>query len=163
MLQKGPVLEIENGVFVYSGIGLDFVNDSSLILNVTGQSSLSSKILIDNDSYLFDLSRNPVYTHLSNLTVHDGKRVIRLQSNERTTGIHHFSSLRVSRYSEYSISNNSIDMPYFRVESCIFMGMILKQPLESVYQDAQQVVIFLIVYSPTMFMKSNSLFQMMGI
>ncbi|HDT5530200.1 TPA: hypothetical protein QHK17_005148, partial [Klebsiella pneumoniae subsp. ozaenae] len=30
MLQKGPVLEIESGVFIYSGKGLDFVNDSSL-------------------------------------------------------------------------------------------------------------------------------------
>ncbi|EPF7509981.1 TPA: hypothetical protein RFU01_003728 [Klebsiella variicola] len=127
MLQKGPVLEIESGVFIYSGKGLDFVNDSSLILNVTGQSSLSSKILINNDSYLFDLSRNPVYTNLSNLTVYGGKGAIRLQSKERTTtGIHLFSSLRVSRYSECAISNNSIDMPYFRVESCIFYGDVSK-------------------------------------
>ncbi|MCP5602778.1 hypothetical protein NL295_28425, partial [Klebsiella pneumoniae] len=74
-----------------------------------------------------DLSRNPVYTNLSNLTVYGGKGAIRLQSKERTTtGIHLFSSLRVSRYSECAISNNSIDMPYFRVESCIFYGDVSK-------------------------------------
>ncbi|WP_410955548.1 hypothetical protein [Raoultella planticola] len=125
MLQKGPMLNIENGVFIYSGKGLGFTSSSSLVLNVSGESPLSTKIIISNDSYLFDMDKNPVYTNLCNLTVHGGSGLVRFKSKDRaTTGIHLFKNLRASRYRVCAISNNSIDMPYFRVDSCIFYGDI---------------------------------------
>ncbi|HFP9247342.1 TPA: hypothetical protein ACTXAM_000249 [Raoultella ornithinolytica] len=125
MLQKGPLLNIESGVFIYSGKGLGFTNSSSLVLNVSGESPLSTKIIINNDSYLFDMDKNPVYTYLCNLTVHGGSGLVRFKSKDRaTTGIHLFKNLRASRYRVCAISNNSIDMPYFRVDSCIFYGDI---------------------------------------
>lgn len=130
MLQKGPLSIIENGVYIYDGPGLDLPTGASFILNVRGESALSTKILIESDSYLFDLTNNPIYSNLSDLTIHGGRGAVRMKSTARTTaGIHMFKNLRLSRFSECGIGNNSIDMPYFRVRDCIFYGDLESQPI----------------------------------
>lgn len=127
MLQKGPLLTLENGLFVYNGAGLNISTGNSFILNVRGESSLSTKILLPDGVYLFDLDNNPVHTELTDLTIHGGKGLVRYKSKNRAVGgLHLFDRLRVSRYTQCAISNNSIDMPYMRVRNSVFYGDISK-------------------------------------
>lgn len=130
MLQKGPAILVENGVYVYSGTGLNLPAGAAFVLNIRGESALSTKFLITSDAYLFDLDNNPVHTYLGNMTVHGGRGAVRMKSTSRATaGIHLFEHLRLSRFSECGIGNNSIDMPYFRVRDCIFYGDLESQPI----------------------------------
>lgn len=130
MLQKGPAVMVENGVYVYSGTGLNLPTGAAFVLNIRGESALSTKFLITSDAYLFDLDNNPVHTYLGNMTIHGGRGAVRMKSTSRTTaGIHLFEHLRLSRFSECGIGNNSIDMPYFRVRDCIFYGDLESQPI----------------------------------
>ncbi|HIF6924150.1 TPA: phage tail protein [Klebsiella pneumoniae] len=122
-LKKGALLNIEHGVFVYDGPGLNITENDSFVLNVAGESKLSTKILIAGDSYLFDCDNNPVTTLLKNMTIHGGLGALRYKSKERATGgMHSFIDLQLSMYRECGISNNSIDMPYVGIERCAFFG-----------------------------------------
>ncbi|HFR4614035.1 TPA: hypothetical protein ACHVT9_003575 [Klebsiella pneumoniae] len=129
MLQKGPLLHLENGVFIYDGPGLNIGNAKAWVFNVKGESSLSTKILLQNDAaYLFDFDNNPVHSQLTDLTIHGGLGALRYKSKSRSaSSLHEFRRLRLSRYKECAISNNSIDLPYFRVEACKFYGDPEKQ------------------------------------
>ncbi len=130
MLQKGPGILYENGVYKYNGTGLNLSVGDTFILNVRGESALGTKILLPDDVYLFDFDNNPVYSHLSNMTIHGGKGAVRYKAKSRITGdFHVFKDLRLSRFSECGISNNSIDMPYFRVLNSRFYGKTSAQPI----------------------------------
>ncbi|WP_224225129.1 hypothetical protein [Raoultella planticola] len=128
MLQKGPTLNIENGTFIYNGPGLNITDADVFTFNASGESSLATKILLPDDVYLFDFDKNPVHAHLANLTIHGGLGAVRYKSKQRSTNsIHLFENLRLSRYKECGISNNAIDMPYFRVSGSMFYGDPSKQ------------------------------------
>ncbi|WP_258963237.1 phage tail fiber domain-containing protein, partial [Klebsiella pneumoniae] len=131
MLQKGPLLTIENGAFIYDGPGLNIGNSDVFVFNVKGESALSTKILLPNDGvYLFDFDNNPVHSLLTDMTIHGGLGAVRFKSKSRSaSSTHDFERLRLSRYKECGISNNSIDMPYFRVNKCIFYGATDKQTI----------------------------------
>ncbi|HFZ1100329.1 TPA: hypothetical protein ACIJTW_000176 [Raoultella ornithinolytica] len=131
MLQKGPLLTIENGVFIYDGPGLNIGNSDVFVFNVKGESALSTKILLPNDGiYLFDFDNNPVHSLLSDMTIHGGRGAARYKSKARNaSSTHDFERLRLSRYNECGISNNSVDMPYFRVNKCVFYGATDKQTI----------------------------------
>ncbi|HFF8748508.1 TPA: phage tail fiber protein [Klebsiella pneumoniae] len=131
MLQKGPLLNIENGVFIYDGPGLNIGNSNAFVFNVRGESALSTKILLPNDGiYLFDFDNNPVHSLLTDMTIHGGLGAVRYKSKARNaSSTHDFERLRLSRYKECGISNNSIDMPYFRVNKCVFYGATDKQTI----------------------------------
>ncbi|HHL2018870.1 TPA: hypothetical protein ACQ29N_004011, partial [Klebsiella pneumoniae] len=131
MLQKGPLLTIENGVFIYDGPGLNIGNSDVFVFNVKGESALSTKILLPNDGvYLFDFDNNPVHSRLSDMTIHGGLGAVRYKSKARNaSSTHDFERLRLSRYNECGISNNSVDMPYFRVNKCVFYGATDKQTI----------------------------------
>ncbi|HHC4016469.1 TPA: hypothetical protein ACN735_002503 [Klebsiella pneumoniae] len=131
MLQKGPLLTIENGVFIYDGPGLNIGNSDVFVFNVKGESALSTKILLPNDGvYLFDFDNNPVHSRLSDMTIHGGLGAARYKSKARNaSSTHDFERLRLSRYNECGISNNSVDMPYFRVNKCVFYGATDKQTI----------------------------------
>ncbi|MFA1658134.1 hypothetical protein ACDX32_01665 [Klebsiella quasipneumoniae] len=131
MLQKGPLLNIENGVFIYDGPGLNIGNSNAFVFNVRGESALSTKILLPNDGiYLFDFDNNPVHSLLTDMTIHGGLGAVRYKSKDRNaSSTHDFERLRLSRYNECGISNNSIDMPYFRVNKCVFYGATDKQTI----------------------------------
>ncbi|HBQ4907786.1 TPA: hypothetical protein L7328_005203, partial [Klebsiella pneumoniae] len=131
MLQKGPLLTIENGVFIYDGPGLNIGNSNAFIFNVKGESALSTKILLPNDGiYLFDFDNNPVHSLLKDMTIHGGLGAVRYKSKDRSaSSTHDFERLRLSRYNECGISNNSVDMPYFRVNKCVFYGATDKQTI----------------------------------
>ncbi len=123
MLQKGPLLKLEHGTFVYSGKGLDIATSNAFVFNVVGESALSTKVLITGGYYLFDFANNPVHSLLGDMTIHGGLGAVRYRSKSRNaSGMHIFKDLRVSRYSECAISHNSVDMPYFRVERGMFYG-----------------------------------------
>lgn len=123
MLQKGPLLKIENGTFIYSGSGLNIVTGNSFVFNAVGESALSTKIIITSNAYLFDFDNNPVHSLLSNMTIYGGLGAVRFKSKSRNVGGYHtFKDLRLSRYKESGISNNSIDMPYFKILHSIFYG-----------------------------------------
>ena len=125
MLSKGPLLELEDGVFVYDGTGLNIEGSDSFVMNVAGQTSLSSKFRIVSDAYLFDFDNNPVQSYLARMTVSGGKGAVRYRSKSRAAvGTHLFDDLRLSRYTECGISNNSIDLPYFRVNNSMFYGAV---------------------------------------
>ncbi|MEH8537612.1 hypothetical protein RAG52_18065, partial [Klebsiella pneumoniae] len=108
MLQKGPLLTIENGVFIYDGPGLNIGNSDVFVFNVKGESALSTKILLPNDGvYLFDFDNNPVHSRLSDMTIHGGLGAARYKSKARNaSSTHDFERLRLSRYNECGISNN---------------------------------------------------------
>ncbi|EOY0254393.1 hypothetical protein ACP1HN_003544, partial [Klebsiella pneumoniae] len=131
MLQKGPLLTIENGIFIYDGPGLNIGNSDVFVFNVKGESALSTKILLPNDGvYLFDVDNNPVHSRLSDMTIHGGLGAARYKSKARNaSSTHDFERLRLSRYNECGISNNSVDMPYFRVNKCVFYGATDKQTI----------------------------------
>lgn len=131
MLQKGPLLTIENGIFIYDGPGLNIGNSDVFVFNVKGESALSTKILLPNDGvYLFDFDNNPVHSRLSDMTIHGGLGAARYKSKARNaSSTHDFERLRLSRYNECGISNNSVDMPYFRVNKCVFYGATDKQTI----------------------------------
>lgn len=123
MIQKGPALLIENGTFIYNGPGLNIETSDSFVFNISGESSISTKILLPDGVYLFDFDNNPVHAYLGNMSIHGGKGAVRYKSKERSTNsIHLFENLRLSRYKECGIGNNSIDMPYFRVKGCMLYG-----------------------------------------
>ncbi|EPH0465992.1 hypothetical protein MMB85_004909, partial [Klebsiella quasipneumoniae] len=102
MLQKGPLLTIENGVFIYDGPGLNIGNSDVFVFNVKGESALSTKILLPNDGvYLFDFDNNPVHSRLSDMTIHGGLGAVRYKSKARNaSSTHDFERLRLSRYNE---------------------------------------------------------------
>ncbi|HHH9803696.1 TPA: hypothetical protein ACP4LK_001115 [Klebsiella quasipneumoniae] len=128
MLQKGPRLHIENGTFIYNGPGLNITDTDAFAFIADGESSLATKILLPDGVYLFDFDKNPVHAHLANLTIHGGLGAVRYKSKQRSTNsIHLFENLRLSRYKECGISNNAIDMPYFRVSGSMFYGDPTKQ------------------------------------
>ncbi|HGV1157362.1 hypothetical protein [Escherichia coli] len=128
MLQKGPRLHIENGTFIYNGPGLNITDTDAFVFIADGESSLATKILLPDGVYLFDFDKNPVHAHLANLTIHGGLGAVRYKSKQRSTNsIHLFENLRLSRYKECGISNNAIDMPYFRVSGSMFYGDPTKQ------------------------------------
>ncbi|HFD2797866.1 TPA: phage tail fiber protein [Klebsiella pneumoniae] len=128
MLQKGPGLHIENGTFIYDGPGLNITDTDAFVFIADGESSLATKILLPDGIYLFDFDKNPVHAHLANLTIHGGLGAVRYKSKQRSTNsIHLFENLRLSRYKECGISNNAIDMPYFRVSGSMFYGDPTKQ------------------------------------
>ncbi|WP_205714895.1 hypothetical protein [Klebsiella pneumoniae] len=130
MLQKGPGILYENGVYKYNGTGLNITTGDTFIFNVRGESALGTKVLLPDGVYLFDFDSNPVYSHLSNMTIHGGLGAVRYKAKGRTTAdFHVFSNLRLSRFTECGISNNSIDMPYFRVERSRFYGATASQPI----------------------------------
>lgn len=130
MLQKGPGILYENGVYKYNGTGLNITTGDTFIFNVRGESALGTKVLLPDGVYLFDFDSNPVYSHLSNMTIHGGLGAVRYKAKGRTTAdFHVFSDLRLSRFTECGISNNSIDMPYFRVERSRFYGATASQPI----------------------------------
>ena len=85
MLQKGPKLLIENGEFIYEGSGFDINLSSSFVLNVRGESMLSTKIVLQTGKYLFDLTNSPVHTELTDLTCSGGRGLIRFKSKSRNT------------------------------------------------------------------------------
>lgn len=123
MIQKGPALLIENGSFIYDGPGLNIETSDSFVFNISGETSLSTKILLPDGVYLFDFDNNPVHAYLGNMSIHGGLGAVRYKSKSRSTNsIHLFENLRLSRYKECGIGNNSIDMPYFRVKGCILYG-----------------------------------------
>ncbi|WP_407258443.1 hypothetical protein [Klebsiella quasipneumoniae] len=124
MLQKGPLLRLESGLYVYSGLGLSVGGTDSFVLNVRGESALSTKILITNpNGFFIDSENNPVYSHMSDLTLHGGRGAVRYRNSaSNPTSTHTFENMRLSGYSECGISANSIDMPYFRMEKVTFEG-----------------------------------------
>ncbi|WP_407290483.1 tail fiber/spike domain-containing protein [Klebsiella quasipneumoniae] len=124
MLQKGPLLTLESGLYVYSGVGLSIGGLDSYVLNIKGESALSTKILIANpDGFFIDSENNPVYSHMSDLTLHGGRGAVRYRNSaSNPTSTHTFENMRLSGYSECGISANSIDMPYFRMEKVTFEG-----------------------------------------
>ncbi|WP_242629647.1 phage tail fiber domain-containing protein, partial [Klebsiella variicola] len=100
MLQKGPLLTIENGAFIYDGPGLNIGNSDVFVFNVKGESALSTKILLPNDGvYLFDFDNNPVHSLLTDMTIHGGLGAVRFKSKSRNaSSTHDFERLRLSRY-----------------------------------------------------------------
>lgn len=123
MLQKGPFLQVEDGTFLYDGPGLNLESGQSFVMALGGIHSLVSKIVLVNDAYLFDLDNNPVRTYMGRLTVNGGLGAARLKSKARMVSADHFfEALVLSRFKECGISNNSVDMPYFRVDRCDFYG-----------------------------------------
>lgn len=129
MLQKGPLLTIENGCFIYTGPGLDITSSNSFVFNVRGESMLSTKIILSS-GYLFDFTNNPVRSGLSDMTISGGKGAVRYKSTSRNaSGMHLFERLVMSRYTECAIGNNSIDMPYVRVRDSFFYGDVTKDTI----------------------------------
>ncbi|MBS0838306.1 hypothetical protein KE273_04320 [Klebsiella sp. MC1F] len=124
MLQKGPLLTLESGLYVYSGAGLSIGGLDSYVLNMRGESALSTKILIvDSNGFFIDSENNPVHSHLSDITFHGGRGAVRYRATvSNPTSTHTFERLRLSRYNECGISANSVDMPYFRMNGCLFYG-----------------------------------------
>ncbi|KDV95803.1 hypothetical protein [Raoultella ornithinolytica] len=124
MLQKGPLLTLESGLYVYSGTGLSIGGLDSYVLNIRGESALSTKIMIvDSNGFFIDSENNPVHSHLSDITFHGGRGVVRYRNTaSNPTSTHNFERLRLSRYTECGISANSVDMPYFRLNGCQFYG-----------------------------------------
>ncbi|KDX13108.1 hypothetical protein AB28_3030, partial [Raoultella ornithinolytica 2-156-04_S1_C2] len=60
MLQKGPLLTLESGLYVYSGTGLSIGGLDSYVLNIRGESALSTKIMIvDSNGFFIDSENNP--------------------------------------------------------------------------------------------------------
>lgn len=130
MLQKGPCLNIENGQYLFDGPSLNIAVGDAFVLDVRGESALSTKIINPNDTYLFDLDNNPVVSNLTDLTVYGGLGIIRYKSTARNaSGKHYLARLRASRFKECAISTNSIDMPYFIVEDCTFYGSTSNQTI----------------------------------
>ena len=123
MVQKGPFLNIEDGTFMYDGPPLNLESGESFVMMLGGMHPLVSKIVLVNDSYLFDLDNNPVQTYMGKLTINGGLGAVRLKSKARMVSTEHlFERLVLSRFKECGISNNSIDMPYLRVDRCDFYG-----------------------------------------
>ncbi|HHS9484169.1 TPA: hypothetical protein ACTW0A_001458 [Raoultella ornithinolytica] len=124
MLQKGPLLTLESGLYVYSGTGLSIGGLDSYVLNIRGESALSTKIMIvDSNGFFIDSENNPVHSHLSDITFHGGRGAVRYRNTaSNPTSTHNFERLRLSRYTECGISANSVDMPYFRLNGCQFYG-----------------------------------------
>ncbi|KDX15320.1 hypothetical protein [Raoultella ornithinolytica] len=124
MLQKGPLLTLESGLYVYSGTGLSIGGLDSYVLNIRGESALSTKIMIvDSNGFFIDSENNPVHSHLSDITFHRGRGAVRYRNTaSNPTSTHNFERLRLSRYTECGISANSVDMPYFRLNGCQFYG-----------------------------------------
>lgn len=123
MLQKGPQLMLEDGAFVYAGKGLNIPTNHAFVLNIIGQSSLSTKIILPEDVYFLDLDNNPVFSYMSDITFHGGLGTVRMKSKSRNaTSMHIFERLRMSRYKQCAFSNNSIDMPYVKIRDSVFMG-----------------------------------------
>lgn len=123
MLRKGPLLFIETGEYVYEGPALSIGLSNPYVLNIRGESNLSTKIIIANNGYFVDSENNPVHSLLEELTFYGGLGALRYRNNaSNPTSTHTFRNLRLSRYKECGLSANSIDMPYFRLEGVHFVG-----------------------------------------
>lgn len=123
MVQKGPFLQVEDGTFLYDGPPLNLETGESFVMLLGGLHPQVSKIVLLNDTYLFDLDNNPVQTYMGRLTINGGLGAVRFKSKARMVSTEHlFERLILSRFKECGISNNSIDMPYFRVDRCDFYG-----------------------------------------
>lgn len=122
-LVKGPRLLIPEGVYYYDGPGIDWPAGASTMLAITGTHEQCSKIAVQSDAWLLDMTKNAVAFDLRHLTISGGKGAVRFNNvgvnTVRPSWVEHCIFVD---YDTCAIGHNSQDWPGFKVRDCLFRG-----------------------------------------
>lgn len=122
-LVKGPRLLIPEGVYYYDGPGIDWPAGASTMLAISGIHEQISKINVQSDAWLLDMTKNATAFDLRKLTISGGKGAVRFSN----IGVNTVRPSRIERcvfvdYDTCAIGHNSQDWPGFKVNDCTFRG-----------------------------------------
>lgn len=122
-LVKGPRLVIPEGVYYYDGPGIDWPAGASTMLAISGTHEQCSKISVQSDAWLLDMTKNATAFDMRHLTVSGGKGAVRFNfsgvNTVRPSWVEHCIFVD---YDTCAVGHNSQDWPGFKIRDCLFRG-----------------------------------------
>ena len=121
---NGPSLYFGPGAFVYNGTGLTIPEPDQAIFRIYGDGQRQTRIQIADNVFFIDIDDRYIY----GLTIEDihfegGYGTFRNSSTAIQVSTQHIvRNCTFSQYTKCAIGHNSVDMPHWRFENCIFRG-----------------------------------------